>query len=241
MEIHQLDLLLRLIIAHMLADFAFQTDNMIKGKQLGLRSYHFYLHLAMVGLLTYLFLAQWSNWKAPLMVILLHGAIDLAKININKDKLWLYVADQLVPLFSLVLVWLLITENTIGQLINYRFEWNNQLLIIIIAYLLISLPTGILVGYLTRSWQDDLATLGTDSLKNAGKWIGIIERILILTFILVNQWAPIGFLLAAKSVFRFGDLRESKDQKRTEYILIGTLMSFTMAIIVGISVHWLSS
>jgi hypothetical protein len=139
------------------------------------------------------------------------------------------------------LVWLLITENTIGQLINYRFEWNNQLLIIIIAYLLISLPTGILVGYLTRSWQDDLATLGTDSLKNAGKWIGIIERILILTFILVNQWAPIGFLLAAKSVFRFGDLRESKDQKRTEYILIGTLMSFTMAIIVGISVHWLSS
>lgn len=36
----------------------------------------------------------------------------------------------------------------------------------------------------------------------------------------------VGFLLAAKSVFRFGDLRDDQDRKRTEYVLIGTLLSF---------------
>ena len=40
-------------------------------------------------------------------------------------------------------------------------------------------------------------------------------------------------LLAAKSVFRFGELSKAQDIKTTEYVLIGTLASFTVAILVG--------
>ncbi len=78
-----------------------------------------------------------------------------------------------------------------------------------------------------------------DSLKDAGKWIGIIERILVLTFTLAGKYEAIGFLLAAKSVFRFGDLKEAKDRKRTEYILIGTLLSFTISIMLGLIINYL--
>jgi hypothetical protein len=50
----------------------------------------------------------------------------------------------------------------------------------------------------------------------------------------------IGFLLAAKSVFRFGDLTRAKNRKLTEYILIGTLLSFLIAIATGLIVmHFL--
>jgi len=51
-----------------------------------------------------------------------------------------------------------------------------------------------------------------------------------------GHWEAIGFLIAAKSVFRFGDLKESKERKLTEYILIGTLLSFGIAMITGIIV-----
>ena len=44
----------------------------------------------------------------------------------------------------------------------------------------------------------------------------------------------VGFLIAAKSVFRFGDLSKAKDRKLTEYILIGTLLSFGLAILFGL-------
>ena len=91
-----------------------------------------------------------------------------------------------------------------------------------------------MIGYLTKQWQAEIWTEGDESLKNAGKWIGVIERFLILSFILINQWAAIGFLLAAKSIFRFGDLNEGKDQKKTEYILIGTLLSFSIALVHGL-------
>ena len=50
----------------------------------------------------------------------------------------------------------------------------------------------------------------------------------------MGQWQGVGFLLAAKSVFRFGDLNRSDDRKRTEYVLIGTLVSFGTAILAGL-------
>jgi hypothetical protein len=96
----------------------------------------------------------------------------------------------------------------------------------------------VLVGYLTKQWQSKIPKENDESLENAGKWIGIIERFLILSFILLNQWTPIGFLLAAKSVFRFGDLKGKEDQKKTEYILIGTLLSFFIAIMHGLVLQY---
>jgi hypothetical protein len=73
-----------------------------------------------------------------------------------------------------------------------------------------------------------------DSLVQAGKYIGILERLFVFGFILLNQWQAIGWLIAAKSVFRFGDLSRAKDRKLTEYILIGTLLSFGLAILIGL-------
>jgi hypothetical protein len=57
---------------------------------------------------------------------------------------------------------------------------------------------------------------------------------LVFAFVVSNNWEAVGFLLAAKSVFRFGDLKESKDRKLTEYVLIGTLLSFGIALFLGI-------
>ncbi|MEJ0033887.1 MAG: hypothetical protein WDO15_27735 [Bacteroidota bacterium] len=78
-------------------------------------------------------------------------------------------------------------------------------------------------------------------LKNAGLWIGILERILIYIFIVTSHWEGIGFLLAAKSIFRFGDLTNSKDIYLTEYIMVGTLLSFSLAIVTGLSINYFLS
>ena len=67
----------------------------------------------------------------------------------------------------------------------------------------------------------------------------MLERILILTFILIDQFAAIGFLLGAKSILRFGGAQEKNHRALTEYVLIGTLTSFTITIILGIVVRGL--
>jgi hypothetical protein len=87
-----------------------------------------------------------------------------------------------------------------------------------------------------RSWSQTLNDGNEKSLNQAGKYIGILERIFVFIFVITGKWEGIGFLLAAKSVFRFGDLKESKDRKLTEYILKGTLLSFGIAIATGMLV-----
>ena len=67
----------------------------------------------------------------------------------------------------------------------------------------------------------------------AGAWIGYIERVLILTFVITDNIEGVGFLLAAKSIFRFGDLNKTREIKITEYVLLGTLASFTIALLVA--------
>ncbi len=72
------------------------------------------------------------------------------------------------------------------------------------------------------------------SLPRAGMYIGILERLFVFAFILLGRWEAIGLLIAAKSVFRFNDLKEFNNRRWTEYILIGTLLSFGMAILAGL-------
>ena len=63
---------------------------------------------------------------------------------------------------------------------------------------------------------------------NAGKWIGVLERILILTLLFMNEFAAIGFVIAAKSVARF----KMMDNKIfAEYYLLGTMLSVVYTIV----------
>jgi len=99
---------------------------------------------------------------------------------------------------------------------------------------LVSFVSEIIIKIIITQWNSENKKENDESLAKAGRYIGILERLFVFTFVITNHWEAIGFLLAAKSVFRFGDLRTSKDRKLTEYILIGTLLSFGFAIFLGV-------
>ncbi len=65
---------------------------------------------------------------------------------------------------------------------------------------------------------------------NAGRIIGILERLIIFFFVIVGQFAAVGFVIAAKSIVRY---RELEDRNFAEYVLIGTLLSSLLAILTG--------
>jgi hypothetical protein len=65
---------------------------------------------------------------------------------------------------------------------------------------------------------------------NAGRVIGILERIMVYFLILNNQFSAIGLVLAAKSFTRF---KELENREFAEYVLIGTLLSTLIAMLIG--------
>jgi hypothetical protein len=79
--------------------------------------------------------------------------------------------------------------------------------------------------------------LELNGLKNGGRLIGQLERALIFLLIAIGHPGGIGFLVAAKSILRF---EEAKKQPLADYVLIGTLLSFSLAIAVATLTMWLA-
>ena len=237
----ELIIFFRILTAHILADFFLQRYHWVVEKRMGIQSIYLYYHIAIVGVLTYLFLADWSNWQLPLFITVTHFLIDWWKAS-RKNNARYFVIDQLLHILMLIIAW--------GWYIGVRFSDvtivaeslnNSTFWIIISSYLLILRPIGFLIGKLTRRWNDELGEYKTEliGLKDAGTWIGYVERTIILTFILAGQYSAIGFLIAAKSIFRYsGKLNDKGDRMQAEYILIGTLVSFLFAILIGMSARY---
>lgn len=108
--------------------------------------------------------------------------------------------------------------------------------IILAAFLVAIWPGGHWVGHWTSRWAssipEDDRKMG---LPGAGLLIGRIERCLVVLFVLLQRYEAVGFLLAAKSVFRIGDLTNQDERRFAEYIFVGTLLSFATGIAVGIA------
>lgn len=238
-------ILLRLLATHLAADFLFQPLRWIEGRRRkGIRSRYIYYHIAIVGFLTWLFLADWTEVLLPLFIMVTHFGIDWWKSSRPK-RLKNFVIDQSAHLLMLLAGWT-VYANTLSEITNYAgvvFS-HSPFWIVLVSYVTAIWPCGYFISEVTRRWQDELTPEddpnGFGGLRNAGMWIGSVERFIILTFILLGQYGAIGFLIAAKSVFRFsGKLEDHRARKETEYILIGTLLSFALAIVIGIGAEYL--
>src|SRR5690606_35088135 len=137
---------------------------------------------------------------------------------------------QLLHLAVLIFVWYWHDRH----LFNTSAIDLNSLLLWVTTLLLLTKPLSIAIKIFISKWTPYKEDKKNDSLENAGKYIGYLERLLVFIFIISNHWEAVGFLITAKSVFRFGDLKESKERKLTEYVLIGTLLSFGTAICIAL-------
>ena len=226
--------LLKLILAHFIGDFLLQSKKWVERKdQKKGQSIVLYLHALIHGLLVLLLLWDISYWSLALALILLHGAIDAIKLYAQKEsnKTRWFLIDQALHLASIIAVWMMWVKPDIDilELAQQPYLW-----IFTTALLFITSVSGVVVQMLMTNWSKALNETNNESLPNAGKYMGMLARAFVFTFILTGSWAGIGFLLAAKSVFRFGDLKESKSRKLTEYILIGTLLSFGIATVTAL-------
>lgn len=228
---------LRILVAHILADFFLQRTKWIVGKEDGAKSVYLYYHIAVVGILTYLFLGNWTQWQLPLFIMVTHYFIDVWK-SFKGDTFRYFVIDQLLHVIMLFIGWAWYIGIQFEMLQSFWTGVNNTTFwIVLSSYLLVIRPVGFFIEKLTSRWSDELEQLSDnfEGLNSAGTWIGYLERFIILTFILSGHYGAIGFLIAAKSIFRFsGKVQTERDRKLTEYVLIGTLLSFTLAILVGI-------
>lgn len=222
-------LFLSLVLAHLVGDFLLQPTTWVKDKKKKkIKSKSLYYHVGLHFLLLLITTQFDSNYfLGILFVALSHFGIDCTKLYFEKNKTekrWFF-ADQLLHLLVIAIV----VYCYFPYQIPISNLYSQENLALITALVLVTYVSAIVLKVLLSKWSEQL--IKTDDTNNAGKYIGILERLFIFFFVVMNFWEGIGFLLAAKSIFRFGDLKESKDVRLTEYILIGTLLSFGLGIL----------
>ena len=64
--------------------------------------------------------------------------------------------------------------------------------------------------------------------------IGTIERLIMVLFIALEQYAALGLVLTAKSIARYDKI--AKEPKFAEYYLLGTLLSTMVVVLCRVTV-----
>ncbi|MBQ4914860.1 DUF3307 domain-containing protein [Maribacter sp. MMG018] len=227
-----MQIFIKLLLAHLIGDFMLQPSKWVIHKEANkARSKYLYFHVLVHFALYMLVLWNINDWKIAVVITISHLFIDMGKLyaaSFFKNQSVPFFLDQVLHI--LVLYICCFYDNLYGHTITLfdNLDWG-----LVLAVVFVTFPSAIIMAKLLEGMSDQIST-DHKSLPNAGKYIGIIERLFVLIFIIMGRWDAIGFLITAKSVFRFNDLKESNSRKLTEYILIGTLVSFGLAIMAGI-------
>jgi hypothetical protein len=256
--------LLLTLIAHVLADYIFQTNTTVARKN-RLQIAGFVTH----GLTVFLTLLVLLHCYQPgqiliygLLITALHLLLDwgkvalVARLNSQQAKLNAFYGDQFLHLVTLLLIW---------QQFNWRpnpwvsgfYDWlisprllavfggapsitavsGEKALLILLAYLAVCWGGVVFVDQFLSFLKVPGKTLTwSGPLQRTGCYIGMIERGLILTLTLNNSLTAVVFIFTAKSIARFNELN---DRSFAEYYLIGTLLSTALAVGGGLVTRFL--
>ena len=247
--------LLAVYLGHLAADFVFQTHRLVEGKRRGQPSAYFLhglIHYLCTILIVGFFLPGSLLVFATHLVIaaltLVHLLIDFIKLQLAarglfRDGAGSYVLDQLVHLVTVILAaWLLtpgMSFTAMAAPLQTARNLGTRILVVPVIYIAVIFGGGYLIRLLTRSMAESAKEEGLEKgeqLQNAGLYIGWLERFLILTALLLRSPAAVGLILTAKAITRYP---EFKSARFAEYVLIGTLLSVSLAFVGAVFLAWI--
>ena len=227
-------LLILQLLAHLVSDFYLQTEKSCKSKaDNAFKSGHLYIHVLITFACAWLFSLNVGYWWAALLIAALHLVIDGLK-SICRNLKGAFFYDQLLHVAVIVTAVALFNNKGVISFPNWLPETKS--LLWIVAFVFCLRPANFFIQNIFKDAKISIPDSGKEqSLPNAGRVIGNVERMLTLVFVMLGQYEAIGFLLAAKSLLRFREM----DTVKSEYVLVGTLLSFGIAILMGVAVKLL--
>lgn len=223
------ELFILLLLAHVLGDFYLQNEKICESKQKGrFCSVWTYLHPMIVAAISWLVVLDMEFWPFALALLVSHFVFDLLK-SYSKDTIVAFTLDQLAHIAVLIIIACLWQEKSNWTAPYFMFIKDIYLPEYILAVLVLVKPSNILIKKILAAHQ-----LHEKSSNKIGSLIGTLERSLTFLLIMAGQFSAVGFLVTAKSILRFKDTQTEK----TEYVLAGTLLSFGLAIVIGMMIRY---
>jgi hypothetical protein len=218
-------ILVRLLLAHLAADFLLQTRRMVENK--GWFTRWMGAHIGMVFLTAWFFS---SSLNAALLISFIHWVTDGLKTEAAKrwknGGVVLFTGDQIVHVLSILFVWQMSDTMKFNRPLLPWPDLNSGF--VLLAYGFVTGPVFYIIQYAlnqNRAMQHD------ETLRDENKHFGQYERMAVLTLSWFGQFIAISILVAARIWY----LQSTEsDGVRREHRLLATVMGFTFALISGV-------
>lgn len=258
-------------VCHLLSDFVLQSNNTAKIKEqkikcskkrykaLGKHILYLLIMTAIVYGVQYKLFSPSLNFEviiySSLCIAFLHFFIDLIKPFINIfdqydfKKLYIYLFDQLLHVFSIYIVLIFTLPRKIylifqlDQLNGYVASKETILFWIVSVFIIATFFGAYFIKlFLTAMELDPIedserSTTGSTGYPGIGRIIGLLERSLIIILVVADSYSGVATVIALKSIARFKSIEDNKEF--AEYYLIGNLLSLTFSIIGGLIIKFL--
>lgn len=178
------------------------------------------------------------DWGILLGILVASTAMAVFQMRAPDSIAWFGAGQSLSLLILLGLAWYFPDAAAKGWYARFPQpdlpKWYFAILSCISGLVACVPAGGVLIGKIMRPFTDEIRDDEIAGLINGGLYIGWLERLLVLLVVLMDQPNGIGFLIAAKSILRFGEIKEASQRKVAEYIIIGTFASFGWALFISV-------
>lgn len=257
-----IQIFLVLIFCHLVCDFIFQSKKIVsirvssnikksfKGNFIHSLT-HFIFSLVMVIIfykIKYIFLDENSLYTICFLIALIHFSIDVGKsVILNKyicckNSIQIFLIDQGLHFISILFLCIYFTDIDLVE--SSHLLLLDKIFIALIMFTMGTFVAGIFLKmfieyFFPKNFYIDDFNIFKESrgAKDGGHIIGILERIFIMISITIGHPEMAGFVLTAKSIARFKKL---DDANFAEIFIIGTFISFIIAIICGVVIFKLN-
>ncbi|MEJ6951334.1 DUF3307 domain-containing protein [Natronospora cellulosivora (SeqCode)] len=251
-----------LVLAHFLADFVFQSDEVASKKKEKLR--YLIKHIFGVFITYFVFIFIFFSIRLFIIITIItitHFIIDLYKIFLEKEgvsEIHAFFLDQFLHITVILFIYPFLIYSSVHGMIqeifsvfiyyypildNVNIYSTYGIIIIVTAYIFVWKPGSHIVEKTLKNYKISKPESSREILinnqketANPGELIGKLERVLLLSFIISNNFLAISIIFTAKSVARFSNF---KDKDFANYYIIGTLISLLIAMGVGFLVDLL--
>jgi hypothetical protein len=233
----------KILLAHALTDFVFQPESMAENKG---KIATLLVHTLIFFLVSSVILLPDLSYQAVTALVclaLFHGFVDYLKYLIQKATAkshWLYfLGDQALHVLGIGVVVFFLDRERFHAWVNVlSIYWSNSSLFLFVSlFVVIVFGGGFFTGILCRGFLERLKSEKRPGIERAGRYIGVLERSLVLTAVLFGKMEFIGYIFAAKSIARYPEMKDGTHF--AEYYLIGTLTSISIAFFGGLLLKYL--
>lgn len=226
-------MIIAMLLAHLVGDYILQWDSLALWKSRELRGV--LAHGLVVTFVTFLFILPFDPtwWQGAAFISILHIAIDAVQLRLKPpiSPLFRFILDQIahftVIIIALVSGGYLALASMVPDLIHVL--QNDRIWLYLLGYAFITMPAWVLVKFAAYGLVNGSPPI-FPGISN--KYLGILERILITTFVALGQFILVPLIAIPRLVVEWPTVRDGEE---TAVYLAEFLASITVAVLTGLA------